>query len=241
VSSSPIAPDPAPSLRLAVQSRVVVDNDLSGDPDGLVALAHHLLSPTNRVDAVTSSSLNPVSDSPGSSAADGAGLARELLDLLGLVDPPAVHAGCDGPFGSGDTASAAADAIVAEARPVGARAGCLPRRDPEPGPPARPGVRGAGILTAHDRAPTAHSTSRRGCRRRRVPGSKPVAAVRPVSVSVIAGPGVDEPTRGDGQGTAAVSSAPSRAPWAACRHSVGLIPNRSRNHREKALGALKPS
>jgi purine nucleosidase len=104
------------SLRLAVQSRVVVDNDWSGDPDGLVALAHHLLSPTNRVDAVTSSFLNPVFGSPESRASDGAALARELVDLLGLPDPPAVHAGSDGPFGEGGTRSAAADAIVAEAR-----------------------------------------------------------------------------------------------------------------------------
>ena len=33
----------------AVRCRVVLDNDWSGDPDGLVALAHHLLSPANRV------------------------------------------------------------------------------------------------------------------------------------------------------------------------------------------------
>lgn len=99
------------SLRLAVQSRVVVDNDWAGDPDGLVALAHHLLSPTNRVDAVTSSFINPVFGVP-QGATDGAALARELVDLVGLPVP--VHAGTDGPFdGSG---SAAADAIVAAAR-----------------------------------------------------------------------------------------------------------------------------
>jgi purine nucleosidase len=33
------------SLRVAEQCRVIVDNDWSGDPDGLVALAHHVLSP----------------------------------------------------------------------------------------------------------------------------------------------------------------------------------------------------
>jgi purine nucleosidase len=106
----------SPQLRLAVQSRVVVDNDWSGDPDGLVALAHHLLSPTNRIDAVTSSFLNPVFASPEADASAGAALAQELVDLIGLPEPPPVLAGSDGPFGSGDTASAAADAIVAEAR-----------------------------------------------------------------------------------------------------------------------------
>ena len=42
------------SLRTTQRCRVVLDNDWAGDPDGLVALAHHLLSPANRVDAVTS-------------------------------------------------------------------------------------------------------------------------------------------------------------------------------------------
>jgi purine nucleosidase len=103
------------SLRLAEQSRVVVDNDWSGDPDGLVALAHHVLSPTNRVVAVTSSFLDPVFGSPESSASDGAALARTLLEVIGAPDAPPVLAGCDEPFGTGDTASPAADAIVAEA------------------------------------------------------------------------------------------------------------------------------
>jgi hypothetical protein len=80
-----------PSLRLAEQSRVIVDNDWSGDPDGLVALAHHLLSPTNRVVAVTSSFLDPVSGSPQASAEDGAALARELLEVWigGAIDAAA--------------------------------------------------------------------------------------------------------------------------------------------------------
>jgi inosine-uridine nucleoside N-ribohydrolase len=102
----------SPQLRLAVQSRVVVDNDWSGDPDGLVALAHHLLSPTNRVVAVTSSFINPVFGVP-EGATDGAVLARELVDLIAAPESPPVHAGSNGPFG--DSASAAADAIVAEA------------------------------------------------------------------------------------------------------------------------------
>ena len=54
-------PRPAvPTLRVSEQCRVVLDNDWSGDPDGLVALAHHLLSPANRVVAVTSSLDTPV-------------------------------------------------------------------------------------------------------------------------------------------------------------------------------------
>jgi purine nucleosidase len=103
----------SPQLRLAVQSRVVLDNDWSADPDGLVALAHHLLSPTNRVVAVTSSFINPLFGMP-EGATTGAALARELVELIALPESPPVHAGSNGPFG--DAASAAADAIVAEAR-----------------------------------------------------------------------------------------------------------------------------
>ena len=103
------------SLRLTEQCRVIVDNDWSGDPDGLVALAHHLLSPTNRVVAVTSSFLDPIFEAPPG-AAHGAALARELVDLIGLPDPPPVHEGSETPFGTGDVRSAASDAIVAEAR-----------------------------------------------------------------------------------------------------------------------------
>jgi hypothetical protein len=107
----------APHAQLAVaqRCRVIVDNDWSGDPDGLVALAHHLLSPANRVVAVTSSFLHPMFGSPVSRASDGAALARELVALVGLAAPP-VSAGSDGPFTPDGATSAAADAIVAEAR-----------------------------------------------------------------------------------------------------------------------------
>ena len=103
------------TLRIAERCRVVVDNDWAGDPDGLVALAHHLLSPANRVDAVTSSHLDPVFGPPEGTAAAGAALARELVDLVG-THCPVVVAASDVPIGGGATASAAADAIVAAAR-----------------------------------------------------------------------------------------------------------------------------
>jgi len=102
------------SLRLGEQCRVIVDNDWSGDPDGLVALAHHLLSPANRVVLVTSSFLNPIFQAPPGAAA-GAALAHELVELVGGVEPP-VHEGSETPFGSGGATSAASEGIVAEAR-----------------------------------------------------------------------------------------------------------------------------
>jgi inosine-uridine nucleoside N-ribohydrolase len=102
-------------LRLAEQCRVVVDNDWAGDPDGLVALAHHLLSPTNRVVAVTSSFLNPVFGEDDGTAARGAAFARELVDLVGGTHRPRVHVGAERAF-DGSATSAASEAIVAEAQ-----------------------------------------------------------------------------------------------------------------------------
>ena len=102
-------------LPVAARCRVIVDNDWTGDPDGLVALAHHLLSPGNRVVAVTSSMINPIFDPPPTAAADGAALARELVDLVGGAAQPPVHAGSETAFGDGGAASAASEAIVAEA------------------------------------------------------------------------------------------------------------------------------
>jgi purine nucleosidase len=100
-------------LRLAEQCRVIVDNDWAGDPDGLVALAHHLLSPSNRGVAVTSSFLNSVFGELGSTAARGAVMAEHLVDLVGGPARPPVHTGAERALGGSSPASAA---IVAEAR-----------------------------------------------------------------------------------------------------------------------------
>jgi purine nucleosidase len=86
------------TLRIAERCRVVVDNDWAGDPDGLVALAHHLLSRANRVVAVTGSANSPVFGPPAGTAAAGARLAQELVDLVG-THRPVVAAGCDVPIG----------------------------------------------------------------------------------------------------------------------------------------------
>ncbi len=64
------------TLPIATRCRVVVDNDWAGDPDGLVARAHHLLSPGNRVDAVASSLLSPQFGPTAGTASAGAELAR---------------------------------------------------------------------------------------------------------------------------------------------------------------------
>jgi purine nucleosidase len=105
-----------PRLELRALCRVVVDNDFSGDPDGLLALAHHLLAPSNRVVLVTSSFLNPSMPGPHATAADGAALAAELAEVVGS-GAPVVVAGSERAFDPATGApSAAAAAIVAEVR-----------------------------------------------------------------------------------------------------------------------------
>ena len=106
----------SPRLELRALCRVVVDNDFSGDPDGLLALAHHLLAPSNQVVLVTSSFLNQSLPGPHPTAADGATLAAELVEVVG-GPTPSVVAGSERAFDPDAGApSAAADAIVAEAR-----------------------------------------------------------------------------------------------------------------------------
>lgn len=106
----------AQGLRIRPACRVVLDNDWAGDPDGLVALAHHLLSPSNEVRAVTSSSLNPVFGPPEGTAARGAALASELVALVGVDVDGGVTAGGDEPFTGASRPNPAADAIAREAR-----------------------------------------------------------------------------------------------------------------------------
>lgn len=98
--------------------RVVVDNDFSGDPDGLVQLAHHALSPSVDLRLVIGSHLRPDDPfDPSTTTADNAArVATEILELAGRGDVP-VLAGSN--VGMTDPAtpvpSAAAEALVAEA------------------------------------------------------------------------------------------------------------------------------
>lgn len=100
--------------------RVICDNDYAGDPDGLIQLAHHLLSPSVDVRAVLASHLAPADpfDPSGRSAEHGCLVARAVADLAGRPDVP-VFAGAEvGITGSGrpdGDLSPAATAIVAEA------------------------------------------------------------------------------------------------------------------------------
>ena len=100
--------------------RAIVDNDFAGDPDGLVALAHLLLSDSIRVDLVTTSALDAelvrvAGLEPDRTAARGSMLAGELASRCGRDDLPIV-AGAES-FGTSDAEpSPAAAAIVEQAR-----------------------------------------------------------------------------------------------------------------------------
>lgn len=97
---------------LQKRAAVVVDNDWSGDPDGLVALAHHALSPADDIIAVTATSTSPIFGDPTGQAARAAEYARQLLDLVGSHHATPVLAGMDTPFTGSARANRAAQAIV---------------------------------------------------------------------------------------------------------------------------------
>lgn len=78
-------------------TRVIVDNDFAGDPDGLVGLAHQLLSPRTRVPLVTVSgldtSLDPAAPAGAPTIAPGHAMVTELVERLGLDIAPAMAGG----------------------------------------------------------------------------------------------------------------------------------------------------
>jgi len=80
---------------VAPRLRVIVDNDFSGDPDGLFQLAHLLLSPSVEVRAIIGSHLKVGDgfDPTPTQAANAARKATELLGVLGLAGRVPVLAG----------------------------------------------------------------------------------------------------------------------------------------------------
>jgi inosine-uridine nucleoside N-ribohydrolase len=98
--------------------RVIIDNDFAGDPDGLLQLAHHLLSPSVDIRAVIGSAVRP--DDPFDPSGVSADRARErvleVLELTGRTDIPAPRAPNAQLTDRGTPQrSEAAEAIVAEA------------------------------------------------------------------------------------------------------------------------------
>ena len=104
---------------MAPRMRVVIDNDFSGDPDGLLQLLHHALSPSADIRAVIGSAVRADDpfDPSGRSAANARAEAAELLGLMGLADRIPTFEGSNLPLADRSAAqpSAGADALVAEA------------------------------------------------------------------------------------------------------------------------------
>ncbi|WP_303831266.1 nucleoside hydrolase [Asticcacaulis taihuensis] len=103
------------------RARLIVDNDFAGDPDGIAALVHQLLSPTTHVSLITTSALDQTlarmagAERPDRTAQAGFNLADETVRRIKPATPPNIVAGAD-TFGvSQAQVSAAAEAIVAEA------------------------------------------------------------------------------------------------------------------------------
>lgn len=91
--------------------RMIADNDYAGDPDGLFALAHHLLTPKAQTKLITVCALDDRTHKRPS-INDGVAAALELIRQLGIKGPPVV-AGTASLY-SNET-GAAAEAIIAEA------------------------------------------------------------------------------------------------------------------------------
>jgi len=98
--------------------RVIVDNDFGGDPDGLFALAHHLMSPSVDIRAIIGSIQydGGFYGFPGN-AAHSAKMARELVSQMGLDKEYLVLQGSNTRLPDTSTAavSEGAKAIVKEA------------------------------------------------------------------------------------------------------------------------------
>jgi hypothetical protein len=111
---------PAHALTARVRSRVIIDNDFSGDPDGLFQLAHHLLSPSVQIPLVIGSHIHPRDFLDGSDrqADNAVQCVSAMMDCMRLPHRPPVLAGRNAAPAPGTPPSAtpAVTAIIAEAQ-----------------------------------------------------------------------------------------------------------------------------
>jgi purine nucleosidase len=85
----------ASALNVIPRQRVIIDNDLSGDPDGLFQLAHHLASPSVEVPLVIGSHIHVKDflDKSTTQADNAAVKARDICDRMKLNRRPLIVAG----------------------------------------------------------------------------------------------------------------------------------------------------
>ena len=96
-----------------VRSRVLFVNDLSGDIDGLFATVHAILSPSIELRGIIGTRTGRADET----AAASAGLAREMLKVMGREESIPVHVGAEAKIASAGkpVLSAGTQAIIAEA------------------------------------------------------------------------------------------------------------------------------
>ena len=107
------------STKFAPTMRVISDNDFSGDPDGIIQLAHHLLSPSVEMRGIISSHLTADDhwNRTGDSVAAGISAIQELLEVMKIPAPSPIVGGSSGPLINSKTAedSDGARLIIQEA------------------------------------------------------------------------------------------------------------------------------
>jgi hypothetical protein len=76
------------SSEIKPRMRVIVDNDFSGDPDGLFQMAHLLLSPSVEIRGIIGSHLSVKDgfDPSTTQAENAAKKAKELLQIMNLEE-----------------------------------------------------------------------------------------------------------------------------------------------------------
>lgn len=102
----------------APRMRVIIDNDFSGDPDGLFQLAHHLASPSVKIPLIIGSHIHVKDflDHSTTQADNAVTRVQELCAHMSLADIPPVIAGRNQALPAPASApSAAAEKIIAEA------------------------------------------------------------------------------------------------------------------------------
>ena len=109
-----------PASASAPRARIIIDNDFSGDPDGLVQLAHHLLSPSVEIRAIIASHLR-ADDAHwnrfSSSVEVAEQRAMQVVSLCGKQGSVRVLRGAEGPMTQAGVPveSPGVDFIVSEA------------------------------------------------------------------------------------------------------------------------------
>jgi hypothetical protein len=80
--------------------RVIADNDFAGDPDGIIQLAHHLLSPSVEMRGIISSHLRSDDhwNRTGDSVTAGIHAIDELLKVMKMDTAAPIVRGADGPM-----------------------------------------------------------------------------------------------------------------------------------------------